>query len=235
MNIDRIDFISSYCDRWCERCGYTSRCSAFAADAAIAMCGDDREGLELAFGRPHPEGNDAARIPEWRLELENTVMGATDEAEFRSVEDARDLRIRETTIAKVADAFTMAAHGWLVARAETLRGNADETVREALDIASHDATFILVKLRRALDGRDRHDRGEDLDDHPVQNDWNGSVKVALISVERSASAWEVIAQATGDDTPLVLASQLRDLKREVESAFPRAWSFTRPGFDEPGR
>src|SRR5687767_7535995 len=103
MNIDRIDFISSYCDRWCARCGYTSRCSAFAADAAVAMCGDDREGLELAFGRPHPEGHDAARTPEWRLELENTAMGATDAAEFRSVEDARVLRIRETTIAKLAD------------------------------------------------------------------------------------------------------------------------------------
>jgi len=36
-------------------------------------------------------------------------------------------------------------------------------------------------------------RGTDdapMDDDPVQNDWNGSAKVALISIERSASAWE---------------------------------------------
>ena len=130
MNIDRIDFISFVCDRWCERCGYTSRCSAFAADAAIAMCGDDQDGLELAFGGPHPEGNDSSRIPEWLLELENIEMSAIHAAVFRRVEDARDLRTRETTIAKVADAFTTAAHHWLAARAETLRGNADETGRK---------------------------------------------------------------------------------------------------------
>ena len=235
MNIDRIDFISSYCDRWCERCGYTSRCSTFAAEAAIAMCGDDQQGLELAFGRPHPAGNAAAPIPEWLMEIEDAAKSATDATEFRRVEDARDLRVRETTIVTLADAFAMVAHHWLAARAETLRESADETVREALDIARHDALFILVKLRRAIDGRDRHDRGEDVDDHPAQNDWDGSAKVALISVERSASAWDVIAQATGDDTPAVLASQLRDLKRQVEFTFPHAWSFVRPGFDEPGR
>lgn len=235
MNIDRIDFISSYCDRWCERCAYTSRCSAFAAEAAIAMCGDDRQGLELAFGSPHPEGDDAAPIPEWLAEFENTEVSATDAAEYQRVEDARELRVRETTMVKLAEAFMMVAHRWFVARVETLRAGADDTVREALDIASHDAMFIMVKLRRALDGRDRHERGEEPDEHPVQNDWNGSAKIALISVERSAAAWAVIAQATGDDTPAVLASQLRDLQREVESTFPHARSFIRPGFDEPER
>ena len=47
MNTDRIDFISAYCDRWCERCAFTDRCSTFACSAAIAMCGDDAAGIEL--------------------------------------------------------------------------------------------------------------------------------------------------------------------------------------------
>jgi hypothetical protein len=41
QNTDRIDFISAYCDSWCERCAYTTRCSAFAVRVATAMC-DDR-------------------------------------------------------------------------------------------------------------------------------------------------------------------------------------------------
>src|SRR5687768_5214139 len=54
---DHIDFISAYCDRWCERCSLTQRCSAFTAQAAVAMCGNDRDGLELAFGRaPNDDG-----------------------------------------------------------------------------------------------------------------------------------------------------------------------------------
>jgi hypothetical protein len=38
LNLDRIDFISEYCDRWCERCAFTSRCSAYAVQIATAMC-----------------------------------------------------------------------------------------------------------------------------------------------------------------------------------------------------
>jgi hypothetical protein len=37
MSGDRIDFISAYCDRWCERCALTTRCSAYAVEAALAM------------------------------------------------------------------------------------------------------------------------------------------------------------------------------------------------------
>src|SRR5206468_3255294 len=33
----RIDFIAAYCDRWCERCAYTMRCSAYACRVAIAV------------------------------------------------------------------------------------------------------------------------------------------------------------------------------------------------------
>jgi hypothetical protein len=66
----------------------------------------------------------------------------------------------------------------------------------------------------------------------VQNDWNGSAKIALIAIERSAEAWSVLASATGQHTPAVLAAQLTDLRAEVERAFPDAWRFRRPGFDE---
>jgi hypothetical protein len=47
-----FDFISAYCDRWCERCVFTDRCSAFACHAAIEMCGDIADGIELAVGKP---------------------------------------------------------------------------------------------------------------------------------------------------------------------------------------
>ena len=41
MHEDYIDFISAYCDRWCERCAFTSRCSAYAVEIAIGMCEGD--------------------------------------------------------------------------------------------------------------------------------------------------------------------------------------------------
>jgi hypothetical protein len=70
---------------------------------------------------------------------------------------------------------------------------------------------------------------------PVQNDWNGSAKVALISIDRSETAWRVIAGAMGDRSADVLAGALGHLGQVVRQEFPRAMDFRRPGFDEPCR
>jgi hypothetical protein len=106
-------------------------------------------------------------------------------------------------------------------------------LREALAVAGHDYIFVRVKLYRAIEGKWRHAVGEDdEDEHPVQNDWNGSAKVALISITRSVEAWSVLASATGSETAAILAAQFADLRDEVEREFPDAWKFRRPGFDE---
>ena len=72
MHTDRIDFISAYCDRWCERCAFTERCSLFAVEAAMAMCdGDDEEAMELAVGRAPSEDAEPqeADVSAWIAEL----------------------------------------------------------------------------------------------------------------------------------------------------------------------
>jgi hypothetical protein len=234
VNASRIDFISDYCDRWCERCAFTSRCSLFAAEAAIAMCGDVSEGLELAVGAPpRARPGPASRAHAWDANLENVELTPDESAAFERRERERSARVRGTSAVKVADHVAVLAYRWLSASADNLRATADEMVVEALDIAFHDAFLVTVKLHRALDGRDRHEHGDDDDDHPIQNDWNGSAKVALVCIERSETAWRIIAHATGQDTPAAIADQLRDLEHHVERTFPRARAFIRPGFDEP--
>lgn len=57
MRSNRIEFISEYCDRWCERCAFTNRCSAYAVQAALGMCGDLKEALQLAVGVPMAVGD----------------------------------------------------------------------------------------------------------------------------------------------------------------------------------
>jgi hypothetical protein len=235
VGVGRIDFISAYCDRWCERCAYTSRCSAFAVEAAVAMCGDMNEGFELALGRPYPEGNEPTPPARpWLDEIENTRMTAVESADFNRREGERESRLAGTRIMTLARACTALAHEWLLASAGLFLNTSDEVFREALEIVEHDAIFIQAKLHRALDGRDRrHD--DDQCDEPIQNDWNGSAKVALISLQRSSTAWEVIATATGEEAPTSLAQDLTDLLHEVETEFPDARLFVRPGFDEPDR
>ena len=91
---------------------------------------------------------------------------------------------------------------------------------EALDIVGHDSVFIGAKIHRAVDGRDRFEHDEEpFEDDPVQNDWNGSAKVALISVERSETAWQTIAAASSDPVATILADQLAAMREIVDGGF----------------
>ena len=229
MNIDRIDFISAYCDRWCERCAFTMRCSAFAVEAAVAMCDDPREAVELAVGTAAcVDGTSAA--PPLFPEFANIEMSAEDEREYDLRHAEHERRVEAHPISQLAHAVMMLAHDWLAERLEAVESAGDDVLREAIEVARHDAVLITAKLHRALSGVDNRDA----DDHPVQNDWNGSAKVALVCIERSEAAWCLIAQVTGDRAPAAVAGALLDLRRQVEETFPDARQFVRPGFDQPG-
>jgi hypothetical protein len=232
MLADHIDFISAYCDRRCERCPLTHRCSAFTAEAAIAMCGNDRDGLELAFGRAPDDEGVVAPLPRWVMELQNVQRAEGEEAEWRRQEQARRARVDATSIMISARAFADLARPWLMQHSDALSVR-DPVVREALEIVGWDYTHVCAKLYRALLGKESHASGEDTGwDDPIQNDWNGSAKVALLSIERSQAAWSMLASWTGEKEPAMLAEWLLDLRAEVERAFPAAWHFRRPGFDD---
>ena len=236
MKAERIDFISAYCDRWCERCPFTDRCSAYACHVAIAMCGDAREGMELAVGAPQPvEGERPETVGETLLaEGIDVELSPEEMAEFERDEKARDTRLDAHPCTGMATQYTLRATSWLKEHGDLLTSG-DPVVKEAVEIVGWDAYLIGAKVHRALDGRDRAEHDDEEDDDPVQNDWNGSAKVALISVRRSEAAWGVIAQAIADPVPATLAAELGDLGRVVLERFPRALSFIRPGFDEPWR
>lgn len=196
------------------------------------MCGDFREGLELAAGAPHPVSGSSSHGEQANVWAGFDIVEPTEQElrEAEREEETRRPRIDDTPMMKMAHAIAVVSHRWFASRSAAVRAVADDVLREALDIAQWDSTFVGAKLARALRGRD-----DDMDDDPVQNDWNGSAKVAVISLERSEAAWQVIAQSTGDAASAVLAGQVADLRREVEHAFPHARSFIRPGFDEPHR
>jgi hypothetical protein len=230
MRTNRIEFISEYCDRWCERCAFTSRCSSDAVQAALGMCGDIGEAIELAVGAPMVVGATHSKRPR-TFEIDEPTP-----EELRKIgadEDARDKLIEEASMSKNAMSIMLKAHEWFRAHEATVRNGADAVLLETIAIAHWDSGFIGAKLHRALHGRHRHESGDDWDDDPIQNDWNGSAKIALISIERSESAWQTIAQATSDVVAAELAAAVSALRREVEEAFPFARLFIRPGFDAP--
>jgi len=240
MNDERIDFISAYCDRWCKRCTFTDRCSAYACHVAIAMCGDPRQGIELAVGRPRSPGGHGDRrrndepTPVQRLLEEYVPPSEKEMAEFERIEKERDARVYALPITRMSDVYQRRALDWIDPRRETFDTHPDPAVREAFAVVSWDVWLVGAKLHRALDGRDRFERGEEaFDDDSVQSDWNGSAKVALISIGRSAEAWRTLGRATGDHAAAALGDALDHLHRTVRDAFPEAMAFMRPGFDDP--
>jgi hypothetical protein len=155
-------------------------------------------------------------------------------SEFERREAAREARLEKTPLARMPMNYARQAAAWRHEHRAAIESHGDPVVRDAMAIVGWDAFLIGAKVRRALDGRDRRQNCEEgEDDDPVQNDWNGSAKVALIFFERSEAAWRVIALASGHDRASVLADTAAHLHRSILSEFPNALSFMRPGFDEP--
>jgi hypothetical protein len=165
-------------------------------------------------------------------ELENYEPTAEELAEIERAENARDERVESRPVIEAARAYSMLAFRWLRSEYEVLHTSRDPMIREAVEIVSWDHTLIWVKLHRALDGHDRFRTGEDDEDDPVQSDWNGTAKLALILLERSETAWRTLAHAAAGDLPGELATVLAHIRDEVEQEFPRAREFVRPGFDD---
>lgn len=224
MRPNRIELISEYCDRWCERCAFTTRCAAYAVEAALGMCGDLKEALQLAVGVPMPV---KGKRPS--AEFEFVTPTPAEQRALDVVVDEHARRIKEAPLTKSAMEIAVAEHRWLHEHPAT-RDSADAVVREAVAVVLRYSVFIGGKLARTLHGREP---GGHWGDDPIQNDWNGSAKIALIAIERSRSAWQTIAEATGEVGAAARAASLTALGDEVETAFPFARLFKRPGFDEP--
>lgn len=233
-----IDFISAYCDSWCERCAFTERCSHFAVKSAIAMCdGNFDAAMELAIGPPRsPRGEQRKSIAERMADAFDGYEEPTQKEldEIGRELDERRRRIERIPIAEASLDYAVATHRWLDAH-NRCENHPDARVRAAIETISWDSHLIYVKIMRALDGRDECPNGEPFWKSAEQSDWNGSAKVALISIERSEPAWRVVAGATTDEAAVVIADSLAALRLEVTREFPHAMTFKRPGFDDVRR
>ena len=109
--------------------------------------------------------------------------------------------------------------------------------KEAMSI--NDATEIIrwyqwqihVKLKRAIQSASTEE-SLGFDEFPKDSD--GSAKVALISMDRSMSAWKILLTAFPEQEKQILSfvEMLEHIKNRVETQFPHARDFIRPGFNE---
>jgi len=99
------------------------------------------------------------------------------------------------------------------------------SLTDVVEILRGDQREIYVKLMRGLD---THDEVEAASEFPKDSD--GSVKVALIAMDRSIAAWLRLKEFFPDKTDSILTMlvHLDRLRRAAEKQFPSARSFVRP-------
>jgi hypothetical protein len=150
-----------------------------------------------------------------------------------AIEEHRDRRksAREEKLTKMAEHYIHMAMKWLNSEGNDLGEAAqfDEALQDAIEIIRWYQFMPAVKIARVCM---RNDLG--IEEDPIQNDSNGSVKVALIAIDRSIAAWgrlkSFMPEKAGGIMPILAI--LETLRRHTELEFPNARDFIRPGFDE---
>jgi hypothetical protein len=232
---DHVEGIFNYCTRRCGQCAFTARCSLYQS--------------EREYERTHPEAT-------WRQHMEDSFAEtfrlleewcAREEIDFDEIRRAAESEemdadvtrvegaVRADPIQKLTTAYMHAAFNVIdaMAPARAVR-RWPAHVEAALDTISWHAGMVSAKVYRALQGL--AERGLFAEQDPVQNDWNGSAKLARMLVDESRSAWEVVMREgeAPEGSPLFeLVSLLTRIDEGLSERFPEAMSFIRPGFDEP--
>ncbi|MGE5848910.1 MAG: hypothetical protein ACM362_02140 [Candidatus Methylomirabilota bacterium] len=226
--------IHNYCDRWCERCPFTSRCRVYAMEMTIQVDGFDGELARAAESLP------ADPVEEWADE--DFLAGAEDSLSEEEIEQELLARDVADAIAEVhpltesADGLAKLAKP-LIDAAEirvTAGGSEAEASRNPLEVLARYKHFVAVKVRRALSGRDTPPILDE-DGHPFPSDADGSARIAYLTCAAARDAAQRLAMIDPGLASLVAPfTQTADrVLALIDEAFPGHRTFRRPGFDDP--
>lgn len=254
---NNIAGIYNYCDAWCERCYFTSRCLNFQMRKDMEEDTEIEDADNEKFWEAIADNlTDAADMLRKIAEEMNVDLSNFSDEEIKDYNTGRD-KIREkaeaTLIAKMAKKYCDQVHAWhyknesLFALKEKELGDQlirnyqnDESIgqlfaiNDAIDIIMWYHIFIYIKLMRALQGAADGEQQHWSEIENITKDSDGSAKIALVAIDRSISAWVALGKYYPDnyyrtDDFIIVLGQLRSL---TQQAFPEARNFIRPGFDE---
>ncbi len=266
---DFISGIYNYCDRWCEKCPFTSRCLVYSTEAADGDLDDPEvhdlnnakfwRKLESIFREAHE------KIAVWAEEAGVDLESIESQAAIAEHEQ-REQEADEHQLSDLARQYAVTVQEWFAEEFVTEHHVHDDMMVDAdgapeIDVARAAEVirwyqfFVAAKIIRALMGRTRGDDSlvettasddpfaeaveedeEDLDAAGdfIQEDGNGSAKIALIAINRSMAAWHAMEMCLPgkSDSIAPIVAELERIRWLLEQEFPDARGFIRPGFDE---
>ncbi len=246
---NNISGIYNYCDRWCERCSFTSRCANYA------LGNSELEDNEILDVQNEKFWHKLGEIMQLTIEMvhefaeeEGINLEAMDTELYREHEEQLNRKVDQFEGTQKSKKYVEIANIWLTDNSDLLDEKVD-ALQELQDIGIpesiddlYDISDILeviqwykpqiqVKIMRAK--RSKYDEFYD-EEEDFLKDSDGSAKVALIGIDRSISAWGKMLEffPQKEDELLEILVTLEQLRRQIEAEFPEARSFVRPGFDE---
>ncbi len=230
-NGKNISGIHNYCDRWCGRCAFTSRCAVY-----------DME-LQSKADNAHSDQANESFWEELSLMFEIMSDILKEKAEeigidLNEIPEVERTDHIETEAEKVSYKYSSDVYEWLKENREFIEKKAKDmlsiveeralSLKDALEVVDWYSFFIYVKTQRAFSG---------LDDEQAEymaEEVNCTAKIAITAVTRSMEAFSYLYSQVPEkeDDILYFLSSLSHIKRLLMAAFPHAMSFKRPGFDD---
>ncbi len=224
-----IDGIFNYCDRWCERCPFTSKCRNYAFDP---------ENQNLSMEDTFKYVSNVLKATMLMIEEDAKEMGI-DLSEIKNSDCKEEPEPFQDKLSKFASDTAFKIHDWFEEESgdtetnnyECLKhkSNASDRFKDALEVILWYNMFISVKLERAI-----HSAADTDFDEYSKSDSDGSAKVALIALDRSIVAWTIVMEECPqfEEKILDFLINLAKIRTVAEKRFPDARSFIRPGLDE---
>ncbi len=247
VNDNLIDGIYNFCDAWCERCLFTQRCRSYQiqyknssqpTDPSVTLVQQLTEALTLtkqyldqAKKNQTPEG----LTPAEQQMLEEEAIPVHFQAEQEAITQfARDylrqtgdwLRDEKGLLEQAGQQQLHEVQLGIRTETEALVGL--NALKDAWEMIKWYRTLIPVKTASALRAFSDSNQYARLNDY-----YMGKAKLILVSVNRSHLAWQTVLAHYPDKTDelLDMLVLLNRISREMETLFPDARTFQRPGLD----
>jgi hypothetical protein len=221
-----IPGIYNYCDAWCARCRFQSRCRVF----------HDQERYQAALEVLEPPlapGDDDEAGREWQAFLEPGDREPTSAEIAAAIEEhARlDADLMRDPVVTSAIEYSEIVLGVQAGLDPLVESAGDQVIDTALDTIGRLGVAIGAKVRRASLGRLSAQSEDDVE----LEDANRTAKLVRLLIRESRDAWRALmvpGHAIGDGVPARMIARLDAIDEAMATRFPTAMDFVRPGLDE---
>ena len=246
-----IPGIYNYCDRWCERCQFTSRCLSHSLEEDQNCRLEEIDQVNEKFWSSIENSFELALslikdlVQEAGIDLQSIVINE----DIKIDNKVHLLTHKSMKYANMVDEWfennqhtienSLFQLKKCTVKQISLRSHLKSippqttgvSLQEVIEIINYYQYAITVKLSRAISSRDN---GAKISVEDINQDSNGSAKIALIEIDRSINAWSELLKyyEYKSQEILKIINYLKQIRECAEKEFPQARLFIRPGFDE---